>query len=76
MIDISANGFAFSSYSKEFKDSKGKLVFLTVNGFEPLQGKSLEGSIIRVSDHNGEYLVGVRMLEDSKVLKEYINKKL
>jgi methyl-accepting chemotaxis protein len=76
MLDISANGFAFSTYAKEFKNSKEKLVTLTINDFEPVAGKPIDGSVIRVSDHNGELIVGVRMLEDSKTLKEYINKKV
>jgi methyl-accepting chemotaxis protein len=76
MVDISANGFAFSTYAKEFNNSKGKMINLTVRDFEPLEGKQIEGCVLRVSDHDGEYLIGARMLEDNRTLKEYISKNL
>jgi methyl-accepting chemotaxis protein len=72
MIDISANGFAFSTYNKEFENAREKLVEISVSGFKPLEGRKVEGRIIRVSDHNGEYLIGARMLQDDMAIKEYV----
>jgi hypothetical protein len=72
MIDISANGFAFSTYNKEFENAREKLVEISVSGFKPLEGRKVEGRIIRVSDHNGEYLIGARMLQDDLAIKEYV----
>lgn len=72
MVNISANGFAFSSREEIFKDLKGANVFVTIKNFELLDGKTLEGVIIRSSDNSGEYIVGCRMPEDSKEIKEYV----
>jgi hypothetical protein len=76
MIDISANGFAFSTYEKAFAGAREKLVDISINGFKPLEGKKVEGRIIRVSDHGGEYLIGARMLQDDIAIKEYVEKNL
>lgn len=72
MLDISANGFAFVTAAREVREAKGKPISVAVNNFPVLGGKTLEGVIIRVSDHDGEYLVGGRMFEDSKVLRDYV----
>ncbi|MDE6619085.1 MAG: PilZ domain-containing protein [Lachnospiraceae bacterium] len=76
MIDISANGFAFKTTAKEFCDVKGKQVSIAVNDFPLLGGRALEGIVIRVSDHDGEYLVGGRMFEDSKKIRDYVAEKM
>ncbi|MDE6054604.1 MAG: PilZ domain-containing protein, partial [Lachnospiraceae bacterium] len=72
MIDISANGFAFTTTAREIREAKGKQISVAVSNFPILGGKALEGIIIRVSDHDGEYLIGGRMYEDSKVLRDYV----
>ena len=76
MIDISANGFAFSTYAKEFKETRGKEVSIAVSNFPLLEGKTLDGVIIRVSDHSGELLIGGRMYEDSRTIRDYVNEKM
>jgi methyl-accepting chemotaxis protein len=73
MVNISANGFAFAVKDEFFANAKRKDVFLTINGFQPLEGKELEGSIIRSSNNDGEYIVGCRMPSDSEIIKEYVN---
>lgn len=72
MIDISANGFAFTTTAREVREAKGRQISVAVSDFPVLGGKALEGIIIRVSDHDGEYLVGCRMYEDSKMLRDYV----
>jgi methyl-accepting chemotaxis protein len=76
MIDISANGFAFSTFESQFADARDKLIEISVNGFKPIEGKRIEGRIIRVSDHDGEYLIGARMLQDDIDIKDYVEKKM
>lgn len=76
MVDISANGFAFATYAREFEVAKGKAVTVSISNFPPLEGKALEGIVTRVSDHDGEYLVGGRMYEDNRVIRDYVNKNL
>ncbi len=72
MVNISANGFAFSSREEIFENLKGADVFVTIKDFELLGGKPLEGVIIRKSNNRGEYIVGCRMPEDSKEIKDFV----
>ena len=72
MVNISANGFAFATREEIFANIKGKEILVDIEGLEILEGDSLEGCIIRSSNNQGEYIVGCRMPQDSKVIKEYV----
>lgn len=74
MVNISANGFAFAVREEIFSNIKGKYVFVDVDDFNVLGEKALEGSIIRSSNNDGEYVVGCRMPEDVEAIKEYVSK--
>ncbi len=74
MVNISANGFAFSVRDEIFASLKDKNVSLEVKDFAVLGDKPLVGCIIRSSNNDGEYIVGCRMPEDSDAIKEYVNK--
>lgn len=76
MVNISANGFAFSVRDAVFANNKGSKVTVDVPGFGVIGNKPLVGVIIRSSDNDGEYIVGCRMPEDSEVIKAYVEKKL
>ena len=74
MVNLSANGFAFSSREKVFADLKGEDVIVDIKNLDVLNEEVLEGNILRVSDNEGEYIVGCRMPKDSKLIKEFVNK--
>ena len=74
MVNISANGFAFACRDSLFAEAKGKDVVVDVRDFAVLNGKPLEGCIIRSSNNDGEYIVGCRMPQDSLAIKEYVSK--
>ncbi len=74
MVNISASGFAFATYASEIKNSKGTLVKVDVKDFPLLEGKALVGHIIRVSDNDGQYIVGCRMLEDNMDIHDYVER--
>ena len=73
MVNISANGFAFSVRNEVFAECKGKQVLIAVNDFAVLGGKPLVGRVIRSSDNEGEFIVGCRMPEDSEAIREYVS---
>ncbi|MBQ7864458.1 MAG: methyl-accepting chemotaxis protein [Lachnospiraceae bacterium] len=73
MVNISANGFAFTVRNEVFANSKGKQVVVSVDDFTVLGGKPLTGRIIRSSDNEGEYIVGCRMPEDNEAIREYVS---
>ena len=74
MVNISANGFAFSVNDSVFESTKGKNLTLDVQGFDVLGDKPLEGCVIRCSNNDGEYIIGCRMPEDSEAIKDYVSK--
>ena len=74
MVNISANGFAFSSREADISKTKGMKVTLQVPGFDVLKGEALVGHVIRISDNEGEYIVGCRMLDDNMNIYEYVEK--
>ncbi len=73
MANISANGFAFAVREELFADAKGKDVTVDIDNFTVLEGKPLEGCIIRSSNNSGVYIVGCRMPSDSPEIKEYVS---
>lgn len=74
MVNISANGFAFSTRETDISKAKGMKVNLQVKDFDVLGGRPLVGHIIRISDNEGEYIVGCRMLDDNMDIYEYVEK--
>lgn len=73
MVNISANGVAFATRAHELANIKGELIKLQVNDFEPLKGVTLTGSVIRITDNEGEYHFGCRLLEDNQAILEYVS---
>ena len=74
MVNVSANGFAFSVRDSIFADAKEKNIIVSVDNFEDIAKRPLEGCIIRSSNNDGEYIVGCRMPEDVSSIKRYVNK--
>ena len=72
MVNISAGGFAFSSFDKALKDSKEKNVTLKIFDFELQSASELQGCIIRVTDNEGQYIVGCRMFEERDDILNYV----
>lgn len=74
MVNISANGFAFAVRNSKFADAIGQHVKVLIPGFMIPEARAIEGSIMRASNHDGEYIVGCRMPEDNKAVLEYVKK--
>lgn len=74
MVNISANGFAFAVRDSVFASMKDKDVIVNINQFAVLDGKPLDGCIIRSSNNEGEYVVGCRMPSDNEAIKDYVSK--
>ncbi len=72
MVNISAGGYSFFSDAEELKDAKGKYIELFIDDFPLLDGESLDGSVIRVTDNNGVYIVGCRMYSDNMDIDHYV----
>ena len=74
MVNISANGFAFSVNDSSFENMKGKNIVIEIDNFDVIKDKEIQGCIIRCSNVEGNYIVGCRMPEDSIEIKDYVNK--
>ena len=74
MVNVSANGFAFSVCDSAFANAKDKNIVVSVDNFDEICTNPLEGCIIRCSNNDGEYTVGCRMPEDIMSIKHYVNK--
>lgn len=72
MINISAGGFALSSHNVAMLDSKGQHLAVDIQDFELESARELYGCVIRVTDNDGEFIVGCRMLEERDDIKEYV----
>lgn len=72
LINISANGYAFQTREKEIINAKETLITADISGFALLEGKPLKGYVIRVTNNEGNYIVGCRMLEDSREIGNYV----
>lgn len=72
MVNISANGFAFAVKSEEFAQAKGERITVSISNFALSDNNVLEGTIIRCSNNDGEYIVGCRMPEDNTAIMNYI----
>ena len=72
MVNISANGYAFATYSKDITDCKGKQISLDIDDFSLTRGKKLDSTVIRITNNSGEYIVGCRMLDDHRDIYNYV----
>ena len=72
MVNISAGGFALSSRNIALLDAKGQHIKVKINNFDLDSAKELYGCVIRVTDNDGEFIVGCRMLEEREDIKEYV----
>ena len=73
MVNVSANGFAFSVCDSAFVNAKDKNIIVSVDNFDEICTNPLEGCIIRCSNNDGEYTVGCRTPEDIISIKHYVN---
>lgn len=73
LVNISANGIGFTSRSQELANIKDDFVKIQIDDFVPLNDITLTGRVIRVSDNNGEFHFGCRLLEDNQIILDYVN---
>lgn len=74
MVNISAGGFAFESKSQEIINIQNQNISLCVYGFELLKDCDLKAKVIRVSEANGNIIIGCRFSDDNQEILEYVNK--
>ena len=76
MVNISAGGFAFSAVEPSLMNKIGSVIELVVKDFDLPEEAVLKGTIIRVSNDRGRYIVGCRMPADNLKIGEYVDKRI
>lgn len=74
MVNISANGYAFQTRDREILNTKGTLVTICAKSISWLEAMPLKGYVIRITDNDGNYIVGCRMLEDNDKIRDYVKR--
>lgn len=74
MVNLSAGGFAIEITDKEITSMKGTKLRVTVERFPLLKDKNLEGLVLRITENEGKYIVGCRMMEDDKDILNYVER--
>lgn len=72
MVNISAGGFAIVSREAKLRDSKGDNITIKIADCPIPTAAQLHGTIIRVTDNEGQYIVGCRLLEEREDIKQYV----
>lgn len=72
MINLSANGFAFSVKNKEFLNAINQEISIHITNFALSSIESIDARIIRCTNNGGIYIVGCRMPEDNREIYEYV----
>ena len=76
MVNLSANGFAIATRAEQIGAAKGREIEIKIEGFELLKEQMLTGHVIRVSNNDGEFILGCRMPEDHLDIRDYVNQKM
>lgn len=76
MVNISAGGFAIVSEEAQFANAIGEEIEIEIQNFALLNGEKLKGMIIRSSDDDGRYIVGCRMPQDNRKIRDYVQEKI
>lgn len=74
MINLSANGFAIETTADAIVGTKGSLISIDIKDFPLMEGKSIEGHVIRITNNSGQYIVGCRMLDDDKDIHSFVER--
>lgn len=72
MVNISAGGFAFSTRATELAAIKGKNVELEIATIKIPNCRNLEGHVIRISESEGQYIIGCRLPVDNDDIRDYV----
>ena len=76
MVNLSANGFAIATRAEQTGAAKGREIEIKIEGFDLLKEQTLTGHVIRVSNNDGEFILGCRMPEDYLDIRDYVNQKM
>ena len=75
MLDISANGMAFTSTDPVFETAEKKMITVTIPELPIPKARTIQAHIMRCKKGSNEYILGCRLSENNLAIQQYIETK-
>lgn len=72
MLDISANGMAFTSTDSDFEAAEKKMITVTIPELPIPKARTVQACIMRCKKGSNEYILGCRLSENNLAIQQYI----
>lgn len=72
MLDISANGMAFTATDPVFACAEKKMITVTIPELPVPKARTVQAYIMRCKQGSGEYILGCRLSENNLAIQQYI----
>lgn len=72
MLDISANGMAFTATDPVFETAEKKMITVTIPELPVPKARTVKACIMRCKKGSGEYILGCRLAENNLAIQQYI----
>lgn len=72
MLDISANGMAFTSTDPDFESAEKKMITVTIPELPIPKARTVQAHIMRCKKGSNEYILGCRLSENNLAIQQYI----
>lgn len=73
MLDISANGMAFTSTDSDFEAAEKKMITVTIPELPIPKARVVQAHIMRCKKGSNEYILGCRLSENNLAIQQYID---
>lgn len=72
MLDISANGMAFTATDPDFEAAEKKMITVTIPELPIPKARTVQACIMRCKKGSNEYILGCRLAENNLAIQQYI----
>ena len=72
MLDISANGMAFTATDPDFETAEKKMITVTIPELPIPKARTVQAYIMRCKKGSNEYILGCRLSENNLAIQQYI----
>lgn len=72
MLDISANGMAFTATDPDFETAEKKMITVTIPELPIPRARTVQAYIMRCKKGSNEYILGCRLSENNLAIQQYI----
>lgn len=72
MLDISANGMAFTATDPDFEAAEKKMITVTIPDLPVPKARTVQACIMRCKKNSNGYILGCRLSENNLAIQQYI----